>query len=184
MMRRAESIARAATIAFMAVTALSVCLAGPSALAQAPASPLDGLRSQSEQAEALIRQGDTGAKTQQVQQGIVDGLDTLIAALATGEGVSVPIPGKQSVPAKLQQPGATTGPAHKPAPESILPSGEWRYGLLRQPGGGTEAWMPQLPPNEQKAISDAFQTGRLPLRYEELLRDYNKRLAEEGSAGP
>jgi hypothetical protein len=184
MMMRAESIARAVALASMAAAIVSACLSGPSALAQAPASPLDQLRSQSEQAEALIGQGDTGAKTQQVQQGIVDGLDTLIAALAAEEGVSVPIPGKQSVPAKLQQPGATTGPAHRPAPESILPSGEWRYGLLRQPGAVTEAWMPQLPPNEQRAISDAFQTGRLPQRYEELLREYNKRLAEERPAGP
>lgn len=177
-------VARSVKIAFMAATAALACFLGPPALGQAGAGPLDRLRSASEQAEALMRQGDTGSKTQKMQQGIVDGFDALIAALATEEGVSVPIPGKRSAPAQLQQPGATTGPPQKPAEESILPSGEWRYGLLRQPGAATGAWMPQLPPTEQKVIADTFQTGRLPPRYEELLREYNKRLAEEGPPGP
>jgi len=120
----------------------AACFIGSGALAQAQVGPLEQLRSQSEQAEALIRQGDTSAKTQQVQQGIVHGLDTLIAAFAAQEGVSVPVPGKQLVPTRLQQPGA-----------------------------GTEAWMLPLPPNERKAISDAFRTGRLPPPYEEFLRE-------------
>ena len=183
-MRSADRSRRALTLAFMAATVAAACFIGSGALAQEPASPLDRLRSESKQAAALIRQGDTGARTQKVQQGIVDGLDGLIKALSSEAGAGVPIPGRQSVPTKLQQPGATTGAAQKPAQESFLPSGEWRNGLLRQPGAVTEAWMPQLPPNEQKAIAATFQTGRLPPRYEELLREYNKRLAEEGSAPP
>ncbi len=165
-----------------AVLALAAALAVPSPLssaAEAPATPLDRLRSASAEAQRLIEQGDTGARTQQVQQGIVDELDALIKAMSAQEGMSVPLPGKKPAAAQPRLPSGATGPPRKPAAESVLPLGEWTYGRLAQPGQPGEAWLPQLPPAQQKAIADTFRAGRLPPRYEELLREYNKRLAQQ-----
>lgn len=164
------------------VGAALLSLAVASAASEPAARSLDALRSAGEQAQALLQQGVTGERTQALQQEIVDGLDALIAAYRTQGGAVVPLPPKEGQPKVLQQ-SATTGVPQKPARESVLPVGEWQAGRTRPPEALAEAWTPKLPEAERKKIEDAFRTGRLPRRYEDLLREYNKRLAEEGG-GP
>lgn len=164
----------------LAVSAVLCWLLAALARGDAAAPALDGLRSVSEQVQGLLQQGDTGAGTQALQQGIVNGLDALIAAYAEQGGVPVPMPA-QKAGAKVLQEAATAGAPVKPARESVLPLGEWSFGRTRPPEAFAEAWQPRLPEAERKRISDAFRTGRLPGRYEDLLRQYNRRLAEEGS---
>lgn len=136
------------------------------------------MNAMSREAEALLRMGISGEQTQRLQRGIVGRLDALIALAQAQPAASRTAPGKgRQMP--IERPGAATGAPQKPARESILPMVEWQYGRTRDVAEPGEAWLPELPAAELKKITDAFSTGRLPLRYRELLRLYNKRLAEE-----
>lgn len=164
-------------LAFWVLVLLSCSLAaGWAATAR---RPLDRLSAPMQEAEDLLRKGVTGQETQRVQQEIVNRLDALIAAGQRSRGFAVSVPGKEAEPKQLA-PGGRTGAPDKPADESILSAGRWGYGLLREPAELEDAWMPELPSTERKVVADTFRTGRLPPRYRELLRQYNKRLAEAG----
>ncbi len=159
---------------------LLLCLA-PVALGQGGRGGLARLIATSQEAQALLQQGSTGERTQRVQQEVVEQLDALIAALRPEHVIAVPVTGEEGE-AELQQPGSSTAAPVRPAEESTLPAGRWGYGRLRERPQVEEAWLPELPATERKKIADAFATGRLPPRYRELLRQYNKRLAEDGPA--
>lgn len=182
MRRRLTSLAAVRrTFLRLPVAALLLCFV-PVLCARADEGPLGSLISTSREAEGLLRQGVTDERVQRVQQGVVDQLDALIAASRSDKTLAAGGTGKEQEP-EMVKPGASTGPPQKPAEESILPPGEWRYGRMREPAEAGDTWMPELPAAERKKIADAFETGRLPRRYRELLRQYNKRLAEGGRAG-
>lgn len=157
------------------------CMAAP-ARGQEGASPLEAVRQTSERAALLIGQGETGGEVQRMQQDILDTLDAMIAAYQAEQAAAAGPPGEQAQ-GETKGPAEVTAAPRKPLAESLLPEGEWQRGRLPRAGAAlesAEAWMPQLPEAERKAISDALDAGRLPRRYQELLRQYNKRLAEEG----
>jgi len=138
-------------------------------------------------AEELLRSGVTDERVQRVQKQLIRGLDALIASASrtsqAGKSSALKKPGD---PLKPLAAGLTGRPL-KPAEESVLPGGTWRYGPLAAPPELPGGWLPQLPPEQRRKIADAFRTGRLPSRYIELLREYNLRLAEgrgTGADGP
>ena len=147
-----------------------------------PDSPLDQLRASTGRAEGLLRGGETGADVQRLHGDIVAQLDALIALAEEDTGFMLGAkPGEKE--SKALKPGSTTAAPEKPAEESILPDGGWAYGRMRSPVELEGGWLPELPATQRKAIADAFRTGRLPLRYREVLREYNKRLAEGATGG-
>ena len=161
------------TIGAIAVLILA-CALGGAALAAQPAS-LDDVAAGMEKAQGLLKDGQTGDAVRALQGDVVTQLDALIALYA-----EKPTPAAQGKPEESAKPSSEGGEQApvKPAKESAVPPGDWRQGRLpeaRQLPGG---WAASLPPAEQKKIADTFSTGRLPARYAELLREYNKRLAE------
>ncbi len=178
----------AAPIFALAVFMLAAALAAPAEPAAEPGGaqgPLDELNAAMQEAQGLLEQGETGEPVQRVQEDIVHRLDALIAFAEAGLSMP-PNPKAKERMARAERPAETTGPPEKPAERSTLPGGTWAYGRMRAPAEAEEAWLPQLPPTERKAIADALRAGRLPPRYRELLRQYNRRLAEEepGAAEP
>jgi len=163
------------TVTSIVALALVPALGATSARAQGPLDELDAAMGQ---AQSLLERGETGGSVQRLQEEIVRRLDTLIASPQAGLDMpptAKPGEGK----AQAERPGETTGPPEKPADRSTLPGGTWTYGPMRAEADPEDAWLPGLPPTERKPIIDAFRSGRLPPRYRELLRQYNRRLAEE-----
>jgi len=142
------------------------------------AGALEQVASLSRQAEGLLREGKTGREARAVQQEVLDRLDEAIAALQPKVGLPPPMPTRLGETG-MEAPGGATARPLRPAEESAASGGQWQYGRLRQAPAPDEAWLPGLPPAERKAIQDAFDAGRLPRHYQALLREYNKRLAEE-----
>lgn len=140
--------------------------------------PFGRLRGSMEKAEALLRRGVTGRDVADVQWDVVRQLDALIAGLEE-EGGSGDATQEGDREATATKPSGATGLPLKPAEESILSPGGWTPGVMRPTADAAEAWLPRLPAIEQQKVLDTFSAGRLPPRYRELLRQYNKRLAED-----
>ncbi len=135
--------------------------------------PADGM----DRAEGLLAEGQTGEPVQSIQRDVVSQLDALIASAEARQRRAQAVAAKQA-----QQPGNQTSQQTplRAAEQSTLPSGRLAPGprcsaTSRLPGD----WAASLPPTEQRKIADTFRTGRLPARYEQMLREYNKRLARE-----
>ena len=163
------------------IVALALVLAVGAASARAE-GPLGELDAAMGQAQSLLEQGETGGAVQRLQEDIVRRLDALIASPQAGLDMP-PTAKPREGKAQAERPAETTGPPEKPADRSTLPGGTWTYGPMRAEAEPEDAWLPRLPPTERKAIVDAFRSGRLPPRYRELLRQYNRRLAEEERGG-
>ncbi len=128
-----------------------------------------------DRAQGLLARGETGEPVQSVQRDVVSRLDALIAAAEAQQKQA------QAASAKhAQQPGTQSGQQTptRAAEQSTPRPGDWRQGRLPEAARLPGAWAAGLPPTEQKKIADTFRTGRLPARYEQMLREYNKRLAE------
>ncbi|MHC4481708.1 MAG: hypothetical protein ACYS1C_12175, partial [Planctomycetota bacterium] len=171
---------RRLAIALTGALVLAACM---SAGAAGAAGRPESLPQASDRAAELLRSGVTGEPTQRLQQQILDELDRLIAEARLKPAPPAGGPGTGGK-AKMEQPGAGAGKPRKPAEESVLPTGEWQRGRLREAVEPDRAWLPELPAAERKRIADAFSSGRLPRRYRDLLRHYNRRLAEGEGGGP
>jgi len=146
--------------------------------AAAPAGMLRDIGHRMAEAEGLLRGGQVNARLQSAQRQIVERLDILIE-LARAAGAATQ---KKSRPGEGSKRRAGQRPAGAPLShmeESRLASGP--APSAGSPGSAPAAgdWAPGLPESERRKISDSFRTGRLPARYMELLRSYNKRLARE-----
>ena len=150
------------------------CALGGAALAAQPAS-LDDAATGMEKAQGLLKEGQTGEAVRSLQGDVVAQLDALIARYRERQRPATQGQPEEAVSSSSK--GGAQTPL-RPAQESAVPSGDWRHGLLPEAAPLPGAWAPRLPPTEQKKIADTFSTGRLPARYAELLREYNKRLAE------
>jgi len=127
-----------------------------------------------DRAQGLLAQGQTREPVPSIQRDVVSRLDALIAAAEEQQ--------RQAASAKqAQQPGTQSGEQTptRAAEQSTLRPGDWRQGRLPIAPHLPGDWAASLPPTEQKEIADTFRTGRLPARYEEMLREYNKRLAQQ-----
>jgi hypothetical protein len=147
------------------------------------ASPLGSLKAESGRAAGLLAAGATDDEVRAVQRGVLEGLDALIAALEAQDAAAAAAAaraGQMPTP----RPGSATGAPRKPAEESVAGGRRWATGRLGEEPAGGEAWLPGLPASERSKVADAFATGRLPARYRDALRDYNRRLAEEGGPAP
>jgi hypothetical protein len=134
------------------------------------------------EAETSLRQGKTGGQVTDAQDAAIRQLDALIAACQVEPGAGMKA-GAAEGGSPSAQPTATTALPMRPAQESVLPSGGPSAGPVRPAGELVGAWLPQLPPTEQKKVADTFTAGRLPSRYRNLLRLYNRRLAEGEGTG-
>ncbi|KPK57576.1 MAG: hypothetical protein AMK73_10010 [Planctomycetes bacterium SM23_32] len=163
----------------MAIGAAVALLMAVGAVPPAGGSLLEPLRLRSRAAEQMLRRGVTEDQVQAVQQEVLDGLDELIASLETEGGAASSMPARPGEAAPSQT-GGSTSPPRQPAEESAPSAGRWAPGRLREAEPVDETWLPQLPPAERQKVADTFATGRLPARYRDLLRQYSRRLAEEG----
>lgn len=168
-----RAIGAMASIGLMAAV-IAACALGGAALAAQPAS-LDGAAAGMEKAQGLLMEGQTGEAVRSLQGDIVAQLDALIARYLEKQ-----LPATQGQPEEAVSTSSKGGAQTplRPAQESAVPPGDWRHGRLPEAAQLPGGWAPGLPPTEQKKIADTFSTGRLPARYAELLREYNKRLAE------
>ena len=153
------------------------CALGGAALAAQPAS-LDDVAAGMEKAQGLLKEGQTGEAVRSLQGDVVAQLDVLIARYA-GEataGHAGPAGGGRQAELQGRRPDAAQAGAG-------VGRAAGRLAPRPAAGGGAAPGRraPGLPPTEQKKIADTFSTGRLPARYAELLRGYNKRLAEQGT---
>ena len=139
---------------------------------------LDDVAAGMEKAQGLLKDGETGEPVRSVQAGVVAQLDALIASYEEQSQRSAP--GQPQQAAKPSPKGGAETPT-RAAQESAVPPGDWRHGRLAEAAQLPGGWAPGLPPSEQKKIADTFSTGRLPGRYAELLREYNKRLAAQAT---
>ena len=146
--------------------------------ANAAAVRFRALAAMSDDAAAALRRVDGAADAHKVQREILGELDQLIAALEQQGGASATLKGGTEESGQ-QRPGAKTGAPRKAAEKTTLPGGQWQFGKQRDEEDADEAWMPDLPAAEKQAVRDALEAGRMPPRYRELLREYNKRLAAE-----
>ncbi len=140
--------------------------------------PLEALRGRGAEAQRRLAQMQTGAATRDIQQQVVDGLGAMIAARRPGTVPPGEMPSRPGA-AEMQQPGGGTAVPERPAEAAMLPLGEWHEGRLRAGPPAEGDWLPGLPPADREKVADSFATGRLPARYGELLRQYNRRLAEQ-----
>jgi hypothetical protein len=133
----------------------------------------DGPAGDMETAQGQLAKGEAGEPVQSAQRDAVSKLDGLIAA---AEEQARKLQQKQSL-----QPGSQGGSQtpKQAAQQSAPRPGDWRQGRLPAPARTPGDWAASLPPTEQKKIADTFSTGRLPARYEELLRAYNESLARQ-----
>ncbi|MFW6188958.1 MAG: hypothetical protein ACOC7T_00865 [Planctomycetota bacterium] len=167
---------RAALLAAVLALAVGAGTAGPS-----PRRKLDEVAQRMRRAEGMLEEGRLGEPLERAQRRIVSDLDALIAALEereSGGGSRRAASGRKRRPTR---PAPGVGPGRRPgrpAEESRLPPAVGREAAARPPQPVEGDWAPGLPPEERKAVADTFRTGRLPARYRELLRAYNKRLAE------
>ncbi|MFO8006673.1 MAG: hypothetical protein R6V05_02960 [Candidatus Brocadiia bacterium] len=127
----------------------------------------------------MLRRQELGETLQGTQQRIIGRLDALIAAARQAAASRA---GAQEGPAPAMQTGRQTGIPDRPAEESRLPAGRWEGTAPSLTGPPVGGWLPELPEAERRRIEDAFETGRLPARYREHLRQYNRRLAGEDAA--
>jgi len=163
-------------------TVLFLLLAGWAAGARGPAGPLGAVSGRMASVESMLREGESGRKVQQAQQQILADLDRLVRAREQEGDSSRRRSGLRERELRTI-PGGATGRPGRPAQESVLPGSRWDRGRLgpgQAPGGN---WLPQLPAAERRKLDDALRTGRLPLHYRQLLRAYNRRLAETDAAG-
>jgi hypothetical protein len=159
------------------VTAMLHALRGIAAPAMALGlAPVEGT---SAQAQDMLKSALTGARAQDAQRRVVDGLDALIAAVGQQAVVASTASGE---PAEAQsvRSGASSAVPIRPAEESMASPFGPPPGPIASGGPAAAAWLPGLPEAERKKVSDAFATGRLPARYRDLLREYNRRLAAGG----
>jgi len=128
-------------------------------------------------AATMLEGGTTGPATTEVQADVVRQLDALIALheQAGSGGRSVQGEGEP----RSQKPSGATGAPLKPAEESVLGPSGWAPGASRAAIDDAGTWLPGLPPAEQKKVTETFSAGKLPPRYREVLRQYNRRLAEQ-----
>ncbi len=129
----------------------------------------------------MLRGQELGGALWKTQQGILGGLDSLIAAARQAVSAAA---GAREGPARATQTGRQTGTPERPAEESRLPAGRWEGRAPLLPRESAAGWLPELPEAERRRIEDAFETGRLPGRYREHLRRYNRRLAGEEASLP
>jgi hypothetical protein len=145
--------------------------------------PLGQIAGEMSRAESLLRQGAPAGEVRGAQEEVVRQLDALIGRLEiqSGGAAASAEPGQVELPS----PAGSTGVPFKPAEQSVLPPGGPPPGALNLPGESGAPWLPQLPEKDRQAVAEAFSAGRLPPRYRELLRSYNRRLAEgEQSSAP
>lgn len=159
------------------VATLLLLACGWAVAGNGPVGPLGAAARRMEDVEVMLREGRTGPDVQETQQQILAELDRLVRQRQQ-EGRS---PQRQSGLRELNEPtipGAATGRPGQPAEESVLPGGRWERGRLTPTEAPEGDWAPGLPEAERRKLDDALRTGRLPSHYRNLLRAYNRRLAE------
>jgi hypothetical protein len=155
-------------------------------LGAAAEDPYRLIGKQMRQAEALIAQGETAEKTQQVQQQIVEDLARLIETMkqqcAGGAcdkpGQGKPSPGKPSSGSKTGS-GENQG-TNKPAKDSnprVGPAAADQAELDRLQAMLKRVWG-HLPPRLREQLQSGLGEEFLP-KYEKLIEEYYQRLVEE-----
>ncbi len=140
-------------------------------LMQSWESPLYDLSDRMEEVARRIEGGDTGEKTQGSQKEIVDIIEQLIKKAEQNEGNGQNNGGGNGNP-RGNDPSAN--PANKSsAPPGAADTGELRGRPQRKPG---EQWG-EMKDREREDVLQALKE-RIPDRYRDLLRQYDKALAE------
>ncbi len=144
-------------------------------------SELGEVAAQMERAARLLQTGDGAANAVPAQRDALRRLDLLIERLTISEDPSLsgerPLKGSRLTETQMLTAGIGPQP-ERPAQESMLPAaqdGQPPPGVADEAGG---EWAPGLPEAERQVIADTFSAGRLPPHYRDLLRAYNRRLAE------
>ena len=116
-----------------------------------------------------LRDKLTGKPVQAKQDAIIARLDEIIEKLEKSLSSSSSSTGSN---------GATTANPTKPLPDSAIVSGPGGEGPFRDPAKGKHT-LDKLEPEQRERILQSMNDG-FPAGYEDLLRDYYKRLASGG----
>jgi hypothetical protein len=128
------------------------------------------------EAERLLGGGRLGAELESLQREILERMDALIQLYRPSEAATEQRKARSEVPGRRPGGMGTDRPV-RPAEESMAGEGQWQWAHVLPSEVPEGDWAPGLPPGERQRINDTFRTGRLPGRYRQLLRQYNRRLA-------